>query len=829
MSETVFSRLVICAFQTFDLYVPRCLKVGDIRLLLPSKRLTLQHIIDSASTNMNNKNSLYFKSSAAIVFSVLSMLLFVLPLQVSAQSDDDFRSRAGALVECGELKKAEKLLSRLPAQEKRTNAVAIDSIERTIKRIRRDFSLDPAKGREQLEKRLGHAATDAQIDYWKSKRYIETATIDGKEMWFRRGVGNFFLLNREDFSAAIEREKKGTHDYYMRFLNEAMQTPVGAHNLRNPHRWQITFTLTVAPDAIPDGDTLHVWLPYPMETVRQTDVKLVRSSAPMTVSKGTVHTTAYMEGVAHKGEPTKFTATYSFTTAEQYFSRAEILSKLKPYDTSSETYKKYTAEERPHIMKTAKMRELAQRIVGDEKNPVLQASMIYDWIASSFLWAGAREYSTIANIPEYVLREGHGDCGQVSLLYITLVRSLGIPARWESGFMLHPGATNYHDWAETYFEGVGWVPTDASFGRDMVGEDHADYYKTGIDLYRFVVNRGVNGEFNPKKKFIRSETVDNQAGEVEWKGGNLEYTDWSSELHVDSCVKIDLGKPEKEWGMTKLSVASMRTHGNHAAEMATQSTMGTPLKMLHRDDDWYEVETPDGYHSYIPGSSIVMLDSVELAAWRHKKRYIVTAYQSRLTSAPGGDETVSDLVMGDILEYRSTRGKAVELATPDGRKGYADAADVEDLGEWAAKPFSTAKVITTAKRMMGSPYFWGGTSTKMTDCSGLSKVSYFSSGVILRRDAWQQALTGTKLAAGDWKDARAGDLFFFGTRSGRVTHVAISLGGGRYIHCSGRVKINSVDPKADDYLSTPFLSISRIDGNIGTDGITAVKEHPWYF
>ena len=105
-------------------------------------------------------------------------------------------------------------------------------------------------------------------------------------------------------------------------------------------------------------------------------------------------------------------------------------------------YIKYTAEEYPHIIKPEKLKKLAHTIVGEEKNPVLQASMIYDWIATNFPWAGAREYSTIPNIPEYVVENRHGDCGQVALLYITLVRCLGIPARWESGFMLHPGAEN---------------------------------------------------------------------------------------------------------------------------------------------------------------------------------------------------------------------------------------------------------------------------------------------------------------------------------------------------------------------------------------------------
>ena len=79
------------------------------------------------------------------------------------------------------------------------------------------------------------------------------------------------------------------------------------------------------------------------------------------------------------------------------------------------------------------------------------------------------------------------------------------------------------------------------------------------------MNKGVNGSFDPKKNYIRSETVDNQAGEVEWKNGNLEYKDWTSDLHVDSCIKIDINRPEYSWALTKLSVASMRTSGDHAA------------------------------------------------------------------------------------------------------------------------------------------------------------------------------------------------------------------------------------------------------------------------
>ncbi|MCF0214810.1 MAG: transglutaminase domain-containing protein, partial [Muribaculaceae bacterium] len=151
---------------------------------------------------------------------------------------------------------------------------------------------------------------------------------------------------------------------------------------------------------------------------------------------------------------------------------------------------------------------------------------------------GALDYTIIPCIPDYVLNIGHGDCGQVALLYITLCRNIGIPARWESGWMLHPGALNFHDWAETYFEGVGWVPTDVSFGRTTHGQEQNDYYKSALDVWRMAANEGVGGEFSPKKRWIRCDGVDSQAGEVEWRGGNVEDSKYSSELVVNSCERI---------------------------------------------------------------------------------------------------------------------------------------------------------------------------------------------------------------------------------------------------------------------------------------------------
>ncbi|MBK5195659.1 MAG: transglutaminase domain-containing protein, partial [Proteiniphilum sp.] len=144
------------------------------------------------------------------------------------------------------------------------------------------------------------------------------------------------------------------------------------------------------------------------------------------------------------------------------------------------------------------------------------------------------EYSTIADIPAYVIENGKGDCGQVTLLLITMLRYKGIPARWQSGWMTHPGEANLHDWAEVYFEGVGWVPVDVSFGRGepLGNETGRKFFMSGIDSYRLYINSDYSDEFFPKKRFPRSETVDFQRGEAETETWNLYFNRWDYKMEI---------------------------------------------------------------------------------------------------------------------------------------------------------------------------------------------------------------------------------------------------------------------------------------------------------
>lgn len=298
--------------------------------------------------------------------------------------------------------------------------------------------------------------------------------------------------------------------------------------------------------------------------------------------------------------------------------------------------------------------------------------------------------------------------------------------------------------------------------------------------------------------------------------------------YIDSVRVLENDIPaEKKWAIVKLSIATLRCDSKHSGEVATQCVMGTPLRVMEEVGDWLRVQCPDDYIAYVPESSVIFLNETTFEEWRMSERYIVTVYDDQLVSKAKGDETVSDLVLGNILQFKSKKGKWIELATPDGRTGWVKTSSVEKFDKWAQQPLDLNKIEKTARRMMGSSYLWGGTSTKVTDCSGLAKVAYFSNGIILQRDASQQALTGKKIA--DWHDAQLCDLLFFGnSKTGRVTHVGLYLRDGKYIHCSGQVKINDLNPDAPDYLYSP-LSISRINGMVGTKGIKYVRDHDWYF
>jgi cell wall-associated NlpC family hydrolase len=80
-------------------------------------------------------------------------------------------------------------------------------------------------------------------------------------------------------------------------------------------------------------------------------------------------------------------------------------------------------------------------------------------------------------------------------------------------------------------------------------------------------------------------------------------------------------------------------------------------------------------------------------------------------------------------------------------------------------------------------------------------------GIETQRDADQQSAVGSPVNESSLLEIPEGALLFFG-EGGRITHVAVSLGKGRFIHSFGDVRINSLledDPDYEEKLSRIYL------------------------
>ena len=114
------------------------------------------------------------------------------------------------------------------------------------------------------------------------------------------------------------------------------------------------------------------------------------------------------------------------------------------------------------------------------------------------------------------------------------------------------------------------------------------------------------------------------------------------------------------------------------------------------------------------------------------------------------------------------------------------------------------RLVDTASEFIGIPYKWGGSSPDSGfDCSGLTMVVYRHNGLDLPRVAARQYRTGTPVSR---NALQKGDLVFFDTRgSGRVTHVGLYIGNGRFIHAPSSGRDVTRASLYSPYFSTRYL------------------------
>ncbi|WP_308367456.1 MULTISPECIES: transglutaminase domain-containing protein [unclassified Microbulbifer] len=460
---------------------------------------------------------------------LLSPVLF-LCVALCAKADNPDRLQAvKALVDAGQYRhtkvQIEKLLQIAEAPTLRRQ-LAFEA-ER-MRRIERDFPQDYAALKASIRRYIPDAREE-EIRDWDRAEWLEFKQIDGERRYFRMAAYNLLQLSDQlaqrsaDFRGFTEKAPLySLHPHHREVIN-------GKTPLRN--RIQVDYTLRVKPDAVPAGETVRAWLPFPIPLPgSQENIELLASSpgryqlAPPLQPQRTI----YLEKTARAGEATEFKIRYAFDS----LSRHTVVDQRRVQQLSKDgQLAPYLAERPPHIVFTPELRALSQRVVGGESNSYRIAQKLFAHV-DKIPWASAREYSTIRNISHYAAHAGHADCGQQTLLLITLMRMNGIPARWQSGWEFSPGDFDtMHDWGEFYLEPYGWLPMDVTHGV-LAGETEAEtwFYLGGLDAFRLVFNSDYSQPFFPEKEHFRSETVDSQRGEVEWRGGNLYFDQWNYDL-----------------------------------------------------------------------------------------------------------------------------------------------------------------------------------------------------------------------------------------------------------------------------------------------------------
>lgn len=413
---------------------------------------------------------------------------------------------------------------------------ALDSLVDLTRRISLDFSLTEAQIRERVAMVMG-PFSDGDFRKWEEEGDLEWRPLDGEKRYFHRAATNLKRI-LEHRRRKAEPGRMGETDDFTTLKRDFAATTIadsGSYGLPvAPVNMKVTYTLTVDADAVPSGETIRCWMPWPREGhSRQQEVALLSAFpgeytiAPREVRQRSV----YMEQTAVAGEPARFEIVFTFRSCGHYCDQATLAGTPK---ADPMVMQEFLGEQPPHILFTPMVKKLSETIVGDTGDPLETVRRIFTWIDEEIPWAGALEYGTIPNIPEYVITRRHGDCGMKTLLFMTLARYNGIPAKWQSGWMMHPGEVNLHDWCEVWFEGTGWVPLDMSFGR-LPGDNPRirEFYMTGIDPWRLMVNDDLATPFVPAKKHLRSEPNDFQRGEVEWRLGNLYFDQWDYHMEVE--------------------------------------------------------------------------------------------------------------------------------------------------------------------------------------------------------------------------------------------------------------------------------------------------------
>lgn len=215
---------------------------------------------------------------------------------------------------------------------------------------------------------------------------------------------------------------------------------------------------------------------------------------------------------------------------------------------------------------------------------------------------------------------------------------------------------------------------------------------------------------------------------------------------------------------------------SYEAEMVNQLLFGETMEILSVMPDWYAIASiADGYEGWVSRSQL-------------------TEITPELALAP------VKLLAADWLNPLRTGNSDMlipmgsNLLGLDGHAGHFGDFHYQywkELRDITAMPPDPDELRRLAFLWLHAPYRWGGRTILGVDCSGFTQMVFKMLGILLPRDAWQQAGQGETV---DFlAEARCGDLAFFDNAEKKIIHVGILLNEREIIHASGQVRVDPID------------------------------------
>jgi len=251
-------------------------------------------------------------------------------------------------------------------------------------------------------------------------------------------------------------------------------------------------------------------------------------------------------------------------------------------------------------------------------------------------------------------------------------------------------------------------------------------------------------------------------------------------------------------GVVVQPVADMHASPAEDAEVISQAIYGSPLELLARKDGWFRVRTEDGYEGWMRAAALRRLAPGEApyasrgATARVASLFANLYYEPDVTRRAPLATIPFESRLEIAWESEAEQRRWLQVRLPDGRTAWIQRGDLSS----DAAPLGIAELVEFARRFIGLPYRWGGTSTFGYDCSGFTQMLLRQRRVLIPRDAAPQ-MSWSGFIAVDRENLQPGDLLFFGSSPDKVTHSGMYLGNGEFIHATtwGR----------------PVVQVSRLD------------------